>query len=320
MKTISIPNHYNYIATFLTLDCNLACDYCINYKDLGSLRREIVRPSMSAKEWTSAINRLHIGRDDLPVTFQGGEPTLHKDFYEIVNGVNGEIKLDLLTNLMFDVDEFIQEVPAYKFTREAKYAAIRASYHPGQNNIEDLIAKILKMADAGIYVGLYAVTVPANMEHVKEVQQRCRKLDIDFRTKEYLGFDGKNWHGTYKYPESVSEKVEKYCECKTTELIVDPSGYVFRCHSDLYAKRQPIGHILDPDFQIEDVYRPCFMFGHCNPCDVKVKTNRFQVFGHTSVDIKDIRELNDNEQGKLKHGNFGLGKYMFDKNKEVIRG
>ena len=61
---------------------------------------------------------------------------------------------------------------------------------------------------------------------------------------------------------------------------------MYRCHSDLYAGRDPIGHTLDPDFQIEDVYRKCDVFGHCNPCDLKVKTNRLQEFGHTSVDIK----------------------------------
>ncbi|MFC1593818.1 radical SAM protein [Candidatus Omnitrophota bacterium] len=304
MKTVSIPKHYNYVATFLTLNCNLACGYCINYKDLKSSRKEILTSSMDADQWIIAINRLRIGRDDLPVTFQGGEPTLHKGFYEIVNGTKEEIKFDLLTNLMFDVDAFIKNVPFKRFIREAKYAAIRASYHPGQNDIDDLIAKILKLADAGFYVGLYAVMVSSNAEHIKEVQERCLSLGIDFRTKEYLGFDGQQWHGVYKYAEAVSEKVQKYCECKTTELIVGPDGNVFRCHSDLYSKRQPIGHILDPNFHIEDVYRPCYVFGHCNPCDIKVKTNRFQIFGHTSVDIRNIRELHDDTR----------------KTREVIRG
>ena len=42
-----------------------------------------------------------------------------------------------------------------------------------------------------------------------------------------------------------------------------------------------------------DEYRDCYVYGDCNPCDVKVKTNRFQQFGHTSVDIIDIRELDE---------------------------
>jgi len=34
------------------------------------------------------------------------------------------------------------------------------------------------------------------------------------------------------------------------------------------------------------VVRPCDALGLCNPCDINVKTNRFQQFGHTSVDIR----------------------------------
>ncbi len=275
---------------------------------------------MSGEDWAKALNRLQINRDDLPVTLQGGEPTLHKEFLKIVNGVSEEIKLDLLTNMIFDVDKFIQNVPAKKFTRDAKYAAIRVSYHPGQNDIDDLIAKHHKLRDAGIYVGIYSVMVPQNQEHIKEVQKKCLQEGVDFRVKEYLGFDGQEWHGTYKYPEAISQKVNRYCECKTSELIISPSGHVFRCHSDLYENRTPIGHILDPNFDIEQIHRPCFVFGHCNPCDIKVKTNRFQEFGHTSVDIKQIRDLTPQERAKCQDGDNGLGEYDYAKDEAFLNG
>jgi hypothetical protein len=68
------------------------------------------------------------------------------------------------------------------------------------------------------------------------------------------------------------------------------AGSIYRCHSDLYEGRAPVGNILDPAFQIQEVFRLCDYFGHCNPCDVKLKTNRFQQFGHTSVEIKELTE------------------------------
>jgi len=43
-----------------------------------------------------------------------------------------------------------------------------------------------------------------------------------------------------------------------------------------------------------DEYRECYFYGDCNPCDVKIKTNRFQQYGHTSVDIIDIRDIGEN--------------------------
>jgi MoaA/NifB/PqqE/SkfB family radical SAM enzyme len=308
MVKIIVPKSYNYIAVFLSLSCNLACAYCINLNEEGSTRSKVSRKHANAKEWIEFLNRLEIGRDDLPITLQGGEPTMHKEFYEIVNGVRDDVKLDLLTNFMFDVDEFIAKIDPKKFTRDAKYAAIRVSYHPGQNDIDDLVVRHHKMRDAGFYVGLYAVMTPWNEAHIKEVQAKCLAEGVDFRIKEYLGFDGDKWHGTYRYPEAISQKVEKYCECKTTELIVGPNGGVYRCHSDLYENRTPVSFVTDKDFEIQDIYRPCFVFGHCNPCDIKVKTNRFQEFGHTSVDIQNIRELTKGERVRLENSDYGFGK------------
>lgn len=320
LKKIKIPDEYNYIGAFITLNCNLACPYCINLNEQGSSRKSVLRQSMSGADWARALNRLEIGRDDLPITIQGGEPTFHKEFSELINGVHEGVKLDLLTNMIFDVDAFIAHVAPSKFTREAKYAAIRVSYHPGQNRIDDLIVKHHKLRDAGIYVGIYSVMVPENQAHIKEVQERCLREGIDFRVKEYLGFDGEAWHGTYKYPEAIAQKAHYACECKTTELIIAPSGHVFRCHSDLYENRTPIGHILDPHFDIEQIHRPCFTFGHCNPCDIKVKTNRFQEYGHTSVDIQNIRALSEEEHHRVTCGDNGLGRYDYDKDKAFIHG
>jgi hypothetical protein len=231
-------------------------------------------------------------RNDLPLTLQGGEPTLHRDFYQLVNETKEEIKMDLMTNMMFDVDRFIGEVPVWRFTREAPYAAIRVSYHPGQNDIDDLIAKTVKMQEAGFRVGLYGIEHPDEevRRHILEVRDKCLKLGLDFRTKEFLGEHAGKLYGTFKFDGCVSSTVMKDCRCKTTEIIVDPAGYVYRCHADLYGGREPIAHILDADFSEETIeeLRPCAHFGSCNPCDVKVKTNRFQIFGHTSVEIQDI--------------------------------
>ncbi len=281
--------HHNYVAFLLTLACNLHCPYCINLHGGGSRYTKAARKHMAADDWIKAANRLVL-RDDLPLTLQGGEPTLYKGFYRVVNEVKPEIKMDLMTNMMFDVDEFIRNVPVWRLTREAPYASIRVSYHPGQNDIDDLVRKALKLHDAGFRVGIYGIEHPTIINHILETKERCLKLGIDFRTKEFLGeWEGK-LYGTFKYEGSVCGENHRSCECRTTEMIVDPAGYVYKCHSDLYNGRDPMAHILDRGFSEEsiDEFRPCSSFGDCNPCDVKVKTNRFQIFGHTSVEIRGI--------------------------------
>jgi len=285
------PDH-NYVAFFLSFACNLKCPYCINLHDKVSRSEQAKRHYLSADDWVTAANRLCL-RADLPLTLQGGEPTLYPGFYRFVNEVKPEIKMDLMTNLMFDVEAFIANVPVERFTREAPYAAIRVSYHPDQNDIEDLVRKTLRLQDAGFRIGLYGIDHPdpALNRHIQEVRTRCLGLGLDFRTKEFLGEHAGTMHGTFKYEGCVAGELMRQCDCRTSEIIVDPSGEVFRCHSDLYHARGPVAHILDADFGAHtiDEFRPCGHYGDCNPCDVKVKTNRFQIFGHTSVEIRDIR-------------------------------
>lgn len=287
LPAIVFEGQHNYAAFFLTFACNLRCAYCINRHGHGRSAGEGYG-HLSGEEWVRAANRLVL-RDDLPLTLQGGEPTLHRDFYQLVNEVKREIKMDLLTNLSFDVEKFIANVPRWRFIREAPYAPIRVSYHPGQNDIDELKRKAGRLMDAGFRIGIYGIAHPDKeiAAQIETVKQQCLNEGLDFRTKEFLGDWQGVLYGTYKYDGAVNGGLQE-CYCKTTELIVAPDGGVYRCHADLYEHREPVGHIFDEHFSMAelDTFRPCSLFGTCNPCDVKVKTNRFQQFGHTSCEVK----------------------------------
>ncbi|MBI5641877.1 MAG: radical SAM protein [Deltaproteobacteria bacterium] len=283
MKPIAIPEHYNYIAAFMTLACNLSCSYCINHFGKDGF----VKKRLTGEEWVRGLNRI-VSREDLPITLQGGEPSLHKDFIYILNNIKPELNIDILTNLQFDVDEFIKKVDPKRIRRNSPYASIRVSYHPEVMKLEPLVEKVLKMLEAGFSIGIWGVLHPIQEETVRQAQKHCQALGIDFRFKEFLGEHNGKMYGTYRYEGACDQKFEKSVLCKTTELIMGSDGSVYRCHSDLYEGRTPVGNIIDPAFDIEDIYRPCHVFGHCNPCDIKVKTNRFQEFGHTSVEIEDM--------------------------------
>ena len=301
LPTLVVPERYNYIATFLTLACNLDCSYCINlHEDPTSGRGRIVTKHMGLDEWVAAIDRIDT-QNRVPITLQGGEPTVFKHFYGLMERVKPK-HFDLLTNLQFDPKEFVKRVPRSHFSREAPYAPIRVSYHPGQNTMEELIPKARYLQDQGFRVGLYGVLFPAQADHILKVQEEAVKAGLDFRTKEYLGKGA----GHLKYADGVEGGFNKFAMCRTSELLLSPSGYVMRCHSDLYEGRLPIGHILDPEFRLEDKFRPCTVYGHCNPCDVKIKTNRFQIFGHTSCDIEKIRALTPEEAAAVAKGDNGL--------------
>ena len=283
LPPLRLPGDFNYVAAFLTLDCTLGCSYCITEFGAPGGRHEII----SGARWVRGLNRLRLN-PDLPVTLQGGEPTLHPDFYEIIDGLRDDLNIDVLTNLQFDIEPFMDRIPPDRIRRDSPYASIRVSYHPERTSLDAVKGKVLTLMARGYSVGIWGVRHPAHVEEIERARGECTAEGIDFREKDFLGHHEDRLHGTYKYPEAVSLRQGPKVRCRTTELIVGPSGSVYRCHGDMYGGRAPVGRIDDPAFVVDDAYRPCDAFGFCNPCDVKVKTNRFQCFGHTSVDIQGL--------------------------------
>jgi len=225
---------------------------------------------------------------DLPVTLQGGEPSLHPDFFWIIKNIRSDINIDILTNLTFDIKQFIHEINPSRLSRKAKYPNIRVSYHPEYMELNSLIQKVLEMQDAGFSIGVYGVMHPLLLLKMEEAGLACRKVGIDFRTKEFLGEHDNLLYGNYLYKNAVGNDKRKRCLCRSTDLIIGPTAEVFRCHHDLYKNFPAIGSLLDNNIELTYSFRECSEFGDCNPCDIKVKTNRFQIFGHTSVEIKNV--------------------------------
>lgn len=279
MNKIYIPKSYNYIGVFLTFACNMSCSYCIN--DYRGAEHKY-RP-LKVDEWIRALNRI-VTRDDLPITLQGGEPTCYKDFYRVVNGVDKRINLDLLTNGKFDVKEFIKNVPVKRFHREAPYASIRFSYHPGYTEWIHLLANVVALQKLGYSVGVWGVYHPLYKKTIRALQRAATINNIDFRIKEFLGYARHKLYGTYKYPKAVTGK-RLPCKCKPSEMLIAPNGDIHRCHSYLYNKWKPYANILDKHVALPAQHFYCGNMGLCNPCDIKLKFDRFQREGHCSVDI-----------------------------------
>ena len=141
------------------------------------------------------------------------------------------------------------------------------------------------MQDKGYSIGLFAVTHPET--DIESIRSQAQKLGIDFRTKEYLGMYKGKLHGQYLYPEAIDSKTLKKVQCQSNEILIAPDGAIHKCHRDIYHGEFPIANILDEDWEINFSYRNCNKFGECSPCDIKIKNNRFQQFGHCAVKIKE---------------------------------
>jgi hypothetical protein len=352
------PARLNYIGVFLTLDCNLTCAYCINDPLQAGSRSALFSgrsPQLTPEEWVRGLNRLPVRRD-LPITLQGGEPTIYaanKGLGEIIRGTAHPI--DLLTNLVLKPDKLAAALngSAHRLRRDATYPSIRVSWHRaemervwGADGFSTLIEHCLALRGLGLTVsdvksetdvGIYVVEHPDNP--VTNEMRAAASGKVYLETKEFLGMSDGRLHGTYLYPFSTNLVEGGHydrtltCECRTSELLLDPAGFLWRCHFYLYetwSKRRPIraldrlrsvdfafarldlddvldgwplrpiGHILDPELGLDVIepFRPCRSYGRCIGCDTKVKNDRFQSLfdaqvPHTPVEIRAIEVPDD---------------------------
>lgn len=275
---IVVPERYSYIEAYLTLRCNFTCKYCIN-SHTGVTRK---RKELTAKQWCAGLNRL---QTKLPVTLGGGEPTIHKEFYEILNGL--ALKVDLLTNGMaFDIDEFIEKTKPemFYYPNCDHYKSIRVSYHPKSTDPDKVIERVRILQDAGYHIGIFGLNHPENLQHNVIMTEKCRKSGVYFFIRDFLGYYGDMLYGYYKYRFALNGN-RKNVKCRSEDFIIDPNGKVFRCHRDLYADGEPIGSILDISYEVNEDFIECSNCGLCSPCDAKLKLGSDLITSKCSIEI-----------------------------------
>lgn len=251
-----LPNFYNYVSIFLTFRCCYNCSYCVNWKHLVKER--------NSEYWINCFKNLET---NLSVTLSGGEPSLHKEFYEIINGISQ--KIDLLTNLSFNVLEFKEKISPDRFNNNQNFAPIRASFHNQFMDIEETLYKVKFLIDSGFRVGLYCVDHISNKFFIDKLS----KIKwLDFQVKPLLD-------------NRIKENfVSNLVKCRTSQLLLSPEGKIFKCHRDLYKAENEIG-FLDNISEIDFIYRECYNGKECHPCDIKIKRDRFGKDGYCAVDI-----------------------------------
>jgi hypothetical protein len=198
---IALPSHYNYVAAFLTLACNLKCSYCINHLSGPAQKTGFLK----GEEWIQALNRLELPAD-LPITLQGGEPTVHPHFFQIVKGLREDLSIDLLTNLQFNPIEFSKNISPARLKRNSQYASIRTTYHPETMNWGILLEKVVWMKEKGYAICIYGILHPRDKVEILRAQASAQELGIEFKTKEFLGEYEGQIYGNYRFEGAVFNK------------------------------------------------------------------------------------------------------------------
>lgn len=279
---IKVPIQYlfdAYWSAFLTFNCTGNCWYCIQHVCKDSFleaRVDYEKNKLSGEEWVNFYNRLQKWHSQ-KLGIIGGEPTIHPDFFEVVNGVKGfyrTITTNLSTKAILQFDHKIENKDNLR---------INTSFHPKLMTVDAFAERIHLLRDQGFYIDQIAM-VDTHEVDFRKYHTEFLARGITIQPQTFLGiFDGE------LYPNAESSMMEDHGEtginnrttfmdgfscarktqvlCSSGRFLVAPDGGIYRCHYQLYSGVDKQGDVRTGEFPIEQDYRLCEDYGFCNPCD-----------------------------------------------------
>lgn len=229
---------------YLTFKCTVKCRYCVN-EFWPEADKKFDYQLLNGKDWVKIINKTKRN-----VVFTGGEPFLHPDFIEIINGIDRSIDVKIYTNFTCDVDDFTR-----KATREVNFFG---SYHPCSGPPEKFLSNINKLRDAGKFNG--------------SIHAILSETQVDFVTKTVSLFKEHGWElllgeDQYTLFESASKKFRKKVKCKRNIILIAPDGTRYPCVSKMVRHLGGQENLLDEPLRKTWITCICDDYGYCAPCD-----------------------------------------------------
>ena len=248
-KIIKPPAHI-----YLILKCNLNCSYCVNEANPKENRHKEYKLA-HADKWIEAINRMN--RD---VAFTGGEPTLHPEFIEIVNGIKKELKVIVYTNLVWS-DEFTDKL----ISNLNRPIEILASYHPSSGKPEKIIEILKKLREKNVFQGtIHSVGTKQQEKFLIENVRPLFKKENFFLTidKDQFNFFNEG---------RCSMKSRRTVHCSGKSIIIAPDGTRYPCVSKMLRMKDPLENIFKENLKGDFYSSVCQDYGFCSPCDMGFK-------------------------------------------------
>jgi len=233
---------------YLTLQCNLRCDYCVNQCFDRDETRISEYTLSGADAWISALNRE--GRN---VVITGGEPTLHPDFIEIVNGIDRRLEVMVYTNFQWS-ESFLQ-----RFLSQAERIPVfYGSYHPSSGDPRKFLHILKTLRRNGKLKGTLHAIDSARNRHA---------LRYAVSVIETEGFEIKiDSDQSGMFPCS-SKKFRKNVRCEKEIILVAPDGYRYPCVSKMVRRQYTLENIFTSPLGPEKISTVCSDYGYCAPCD-----------------------------------------------------
>ena len=194
--------------------CNYNCAYCyapkpqdITFENNPNNVAKYEKLETIVDSWKYIYDKYGSSR----IRLDGGEPSIYPNFFEIIKELSKIHRLQMNTNLSFDVNKFCD-------VSNPETIRVDASLHCEYTKLETFVNKLNMLKQKGYKLTVSYVGYPDFLENIPLAKKTIEGMNIPFFVHPYSGFyEGK------QYPQSYTEQDKKFiydidCESKT-ELV-----------------------------------------------------------------------------------------------------
>ena len=281
---------FPYIRLSITDVCNFKCDYCLpdGYKIDKSDNRTFITTE-EIKRLAKALSQLGVSK----IRLTGGEPTIRKDFFEIVNILkeNSGIKKTVITTNGYKLENLAEKLV------ESKLDGINISIDSlnkdtfkkitGHDRLEEILRGIKKLQSLGFNnIKINAVLLKNINSSEKDFEQWAgfiKENDLDFRYIELMQ-TGDNHEYYRKF--HISSKV-------FSEYLIK-NNWIFQT---LGKDAGPSKNYINPDYKGKFGLIAPYSKDFCKTCNRLRITSRGDLrlclFGNTGINIRHLMQRDD---------------------------
>lgn len=242
----------------LCYSCNYRCPYCgIWEKDSPE------KLVLDANQWMRIWERIFDKYGRCHIFMSGGEPSVYPYFYELVKKLVLRHSVEICTNLSWEVDGLVSEIPPSRLK-------IAPTFHPSQAEFEDFFRQAIKAKDYLPNSQVYYVAYSG--QQIKDMPQRSQRLKEHGIKLIPYPLRGNQVVLNTEEEEAIirevspykDEKIEyqlkkisprgKLCRAGQFYAVIRGDGYVDRCSQ--YQTKE-VGNFLGDDFKLFESPRPC---------------------------------------------------------------
>jgi len=238
--------------------CNYCCPYCGVWRDNPDKD-----PNLNVEEWDSIWTRIYNNYGSCHIYMSGGEPSVYSGFYDLVRRLSLKHSIEICTNLSWEVDKLVPEIPPSKLK-------IAPTFHPSQADFNSFFKKVIRvkkyLPNAQVYYVAYSG------QQIKEMPQRSAMLKehgislipYPLRGDQVVLNTAEEETIVREVSPYTGDKIEyqlkkispkgKLCRAGQYYAVIRTDGMVDRCSQ--YHTGE-VGYFLDKDFKLFDNANPC---------------------------------------------------------------